>query len=67
MDCLIAAEISAKEAADQVAIYGSVITREMYVFYFAEEAFEIISKFFYLGGFSGSVQAFQYYQHVLWV
>ena len=61
--CLVAAEVSAEETADKVAIDRCVITWEMNVFKCAEKAFEISSEFFYLGGFSCSVQAFEYYKH----
>jgi hypothetical protein len=61
MDSLVAAEVSAKEAAYKVAVYGSVIAWEMYVFDLSEKALEIVSEFFDLGGFSCTVQAFEDY------
>lgn len=61
---LVAAEISTQEAAYEIAVHRGVITGEVYVFDCAEEAFKIVSEFLHLGGFSGSVQAFQYYEHI---
>lgn len=60
----VASEVSAQETADQISVYGSVITREMDIFERTENALQIISKFLYLCGFTCSVQAFKYYQHI---
>ena len=65
--CLVGTEVSAKETADEISVYGSIVTREMYVFEIAAEAFEIGSQPFYLSGLSCAVQAFQYYQHDVFV
>jgi hypothetical protein len=57
----IRAEVSAEEAADQFAIYRSVIAWEMYVFEASEDLFEILSEFLYLGRLACAVQSFEYY------
>ena len=61
VDGLVAAEITSKETADELSIDRSVIPWEVYVFDLSEKAFKIGSEFLYLGGFSGSVQAFKDY------
>ena len=68
MHGLVRAEVSAEEAADELTVYGSVISWEMYVFETAENALEIASELLHLGGFACTVQAFKDYQHnvVVW-
>ena len=63
MDGFIAAEIASQKAADEISIYRSVVAWEMYIFELSEDLLEISPEFLYLGGFSGSIQSFEYYKH----
>ena len=60
MNCFVGTEVTAEETADQVSIYGSVITWEMYIFKAAQTTFKICSELLYLSGFSCTVKAFKY-------
>ncbi len=55
-------EFPLEEPADKSSIYRGVVAWEMYVFYCAENAFEIFFQFFDLGGLSCPVQAFNDYK-----
>ena len=63
MNHIISSEFPSQETADQISINGSIIAGEMYVLQLTAFVHDVLLKSLDLGGFPGSVQAFQYNEH----
>ena len=59
-----AAELSLEETADEIAVYGSFVPREMDVFQRPAAVREVFLQFLDLGGLPRPVQALQHDEHV---